>query len=83
MDTAFVDWNAQPEPAESVEQTSRDALRFPVMPDRAHQQAEGLRYREIATALGMPVNTVKVNLLRARQKLSKLIHREESWNCKN
>jgi uncharacterized protein YecT (DUF1311 family) len=49
VDTAFVDWNAQPEPTESVEQTSRDALRFPVMPDRAHQQAEGLRYREISS----------------------------------
>lgn len=49
VDTAFVDWNAQPEPAESVEQTPRDALRFPVMPDRARQQAEGLRYREIGS----------------------------------
>jgi uncharacterized protein YecT (DUF1311 family) len=47
VETAFVDWNAQPEPAESVEKTSRDALRFPVMPNRARQQAEGLRYREI------------------------------------
>ena len=49
VDTAFVDWNAQPEPAESVESMSRDALRFPVMPDRARQQAEGLRYREIGS----------------------------------
>jgi RNA polymerase sigma-70 factor (ECF subfamily) len=48
-------------------------------------EANGLRYREIAAALGMPVNTVKVNLLRARQKLSKLIHKEDSWtkNCKS
>jgi RNA polymerase sigma-70 factor, ECF subfamily len=36
-------------------------------------EVNGLRYREIAAALGMPINTVKVNLLRARQKLSKLI----------
>lgn len=49
VDTAFIDWNAEPEPAESVEQTSRDALRFPVMPDRVRQQAEGLRYREIGS----------------------------------
>jgi len=49
VDTAFVDWNAQPEPAESVEKTPRDALRFPVMPNRARQQSEGLRYREIGT----------------------------------
>jgi RNA polymerase sigma-70 factor, ECF subfamily len=48
-------------------------------------EANGLRYREIASTLGMPVNTVKVNLLRARLKLSKLIHKEESWtrNCKS
>ena len=46
-------------------------------------EVNGLRYREIATALGMPVNTVKVNLLRAREKLSRLIHKEESWNCKS
>jgi RNA polymerase sigma-70 factor (ECF subfamily) len=48
-------------------------------------EVNGLRYREIAATLGMPVNTVKVNLLRARQKLSKLIHKEESWtmNCKS
>jgi len=48
-------------------------------------EANGLRYREIASTLGMPVNTVKVNLLRARQKLSTLIHKEESWikNCKS
>ncbi len=49
VETAFIDWNAQPEPAESVEKTPRDALRFPVMPNRARQQAEGLRYREIGT----------------------------------
>jgi RNA polymerase sigma-70 factor (ECF subfamily) len=48
-------------------------------------EVNGLRYREIAAALGMPVNTVKVNLLRARQKLSRLIHTEEPWtrNCKS
>lgn len=48
-------------------------------------EVNGLRYREIASTLGMPVNTVKVNLLRARQKLSKLIQKEESWtpNCKS
>src|SRR5688572_3920028 len=51
-------------------------------------EVNGLRYREIASTLGMPVNTVKVNLLRARQKLSKLsklIHKEEPWtmNCKS
>jgi RNA polymerase sigma-70 factor, ECF subfamily len=48
-------------------------------------EVNGLRYREIATTLDMPVNTVKVNLLRARQKLSKLIHKEQpcTRNCKS
>ncbi len=47
-------------------------------------EANGLRYREIANTLGMPVNTVKVNLLRARQRLAKLVEKEELWtkNCK-
>ena len=49
VDAAFIDWNAQPEPAESVETLARDALTFPVMPNRARQQAEGLRYREISS----------------------------------
>jgi RNA polymerase sigma factor (sigma-70 family) len=48
-------------------------------------EVNGLRYREIAATLGMPINTVKVNLLRARQKLSKLMPKEESWTktCKD
>src|ERR1051325_10390942 len=33
-------------------------------------EVNGLRYREIASMLGIPINTVKVDLLRARQKLS-------------
>jgi uncharacterized protein YecT (DUF1311 family) len=49
VEIAFIDWSAQPEPVESVESKSRDALQFPVMPDRARQQAEGLRYREIGS----------------------------------
>ncbi len=42
-------------------------------------EVNGLRYREIATALGMPINTVKVNLLRARQRLSKILIKEKPW----
>src|SRR5690349_12877231 len=38
-------------------------------------EANGLKYREIALVLGLPVNSVKVHLLRARQQLSKLIHK--------
>jgi uncharacterized protein YecT (DUF1311 family) len=48
VDTAFVDMNAQPEPAESVETLARERLRFPVMPNRAQQQQEGLQYREVS-----------------------------------
>lgn len=38
-----------------------------------------LRYREIAATLEIPINTVKVRLLRARQQLTKLLHQEEPW----
>jgi RNA polymerase sigma-70 factor (ECF subfamily) len=47
-------------------------------------EVNGLRYREIADVLCIPINSVKTNLLRARAKLSKLIPKEESWttSCK-
>jgi RNA polymerase sigma-70 factor (ECF subfamily) len=32
-------------------------------------EIQGMKYREISKALEMPLNTVKVNLLRARKKL--------------
>lgn len=48
VDTAFIDWNAQPEPAESSEPLSREKLHFPVMPNRAQQSKEGLQYRELS-----------------------------------
>ena len=38
-----------------------------------------LRYREIAVALEIPINTVKVRLLRARQQLTKLVSQEKPW----
>jgi RNA polymerase sigma-70 factor (ECF subfamily) len=40
-------------------------------------EANGLRYREIADVLGIPINTVKVYLSRAREKLAMLITKEE------
>jgi RNA polymerase sigma-70 factor (ECF subfamily) len=40
-------------------------------------EVNGLRYREIAETLGIPLNTVKVYLLRAREKLTQLISKEE------
>jgi hypothetical protein len=48
VQTAFVDMNAQPEPAETAKALPRDELRFPVMPNQAQQQKEGLNYREVA-----------------------------------
>jgi RNA polymerase sigma-70 factor (ECF subfamily) len=40
-------------------------------------EVNGLRYREIAQTLGIPINTVKAHIARARERLSKLISREE------
>lgn len=60
IDTAFVDMNAQPEPAESVEALPRDKLRFPVMPNRAQQQKEGLKYREVANEGGRAVVVLEI-----------------------
>lgn len=42
-------------------------------------EVNGLRYREIAAALELPINTVKVRLLRARQHLTQLVRKEEAW----
>jgi RNA polymerase sigma-70 factor (ECF subfamily) len=43
-------------------------------------EVNGLRYREIAQILGIPINSVKVYLLRAREKLSTLVTQEEQCN---
>lgn len=48
VETAFVDWSAQPEPVEAVEPMPREKLHFPLVPNRVAQQQGGLRYREIA-----------------------------------
>ena len=39
-------------------------------------EVNGLRYREIAATLGIPINSVKVYLSRARQRLSDLVTQE-------
>ncbi|HVY71897.1 MAG TPA: RNA polymerase sigma factor [Verrucomicrobiae bacterium] len=48
-------------------------------------EVNGLRYREIAETLDIPLNTVKTHLLRAREKLSQLVLKEETWttHCKD
>ncbi len=40
-------------------------------------EVNGLRYREIADVLEMPINSVKVYLSRAREKLSTLVNQQE------
>jgi RNA polymerase sigma-70 factor (ECF subfamily) len=40
-------------------------------------EVNGLRYREIAEVLGIPINSVKVYLSRAREKLANLVNEEE------
>lgn len=43
-------------------------------------EVNGLRYREIADTLGIPINTVKIHIARARERLSKIIRKEDSTN---
>jgi len=43
-------------------------------------EVNGLRYREIAKTLGIPINSVKVYLSRARERVSNLVMKEMS--CK-
>ena len=43
-------------------------------------EVNGLRYREIAEVLEMPINSVKVYLLRAREKLANLVNEEKLCN---
>jgi RNA polymerase sigma-70 factor, ECF subfamily len=42
-------------------------------------EVNGLRYREIAETLEIPINSVKVYLSRARERLSKLTNEKEPW----
>ena len=42
-------------------------------------EVNGLRYREIAETLGIPINSVKVYLSRARERLAQLVTQEEPW----
>lgn len=41
-------------------------------------EINGMKYREISTALDLPINTVKVNLLRARKKLQEELKEYEA-----
>lgn len=48
IQTVYVDWNAQPEPAEVVRSMQRDQLTFPVMPNQDRQRANGLQFRIVS-----------------------------------
>jgi RNA polymerase sigma-70 factor (family 1) len=41
-------------------------------------EIQGLKYREIADSLDLPINTVKVNILRARRILQEELHHEQA-----
>jgi uncharacterized protein YecT (DUF1311 family) len=60
VETAFVDMSAQPEPAESVKVLPRDKLLFPVMPNRAQQLKDGLKYREVANEGGQAIVVLEI-----------------------
>jgi RNA polymerase sigma-70 factor (ECF subfamily) len=42
-------------------------------------EINGLRYREIAETLSIPINTVKVYISRARKQLQQLLTKETQW----
>ncbi len=61
VQAAYVDWKAEPEPAQVSKSLARESLTFPVMPNSMQQKKEGLAYREISNdgskakiALGLP-----------------------------
>ena len=62
-----------------LEQARRALLKLPENLRSAYvlYEVNGLRYREIAETLGIPINTVKIHIARARERLSKLIKKEE------
>lgn len=77
VETAFVDWNTQPEPAESVEPILREKLHFPLVPNQAAQQQKGLRYRE--TASGENRVTVVLEVPDTDMQLRYTFRRDACW----
>ena len=81
VDEFAVDPSAAADDSTRLEQ-AHDALRR--MPEALRTvfvlyEVNGLRYREIASTLDLPINTVKVRLLRARQHLAKLLRKDAPW----
>lgn len=69
------DWSARLEQAHKALEELPESLRSVFV----LYEVNRLRYREIAAALEIPINTVKVRLLRARQRLTELLKKEEPW----
>ena len=88
-DELAVDPSAAADSTFRLEQARRLLLKLPETLRSAFilYEVNGMRYREIADVLGIPVNTVKVNLLRARERLARLMPtvKEERWttHCKD
>lgn len=73
--SAVADASTRLEQAQAVLQRLPESLRSVFV----LYEVNGLRYREIAATLDLPLNTVKVRLLRAREHLAKLLRKEEPW----
>jgi RNA polymerase sigma-70 factor (ECF subfamily) len=78
-DEAAVDPSAAADTRLRLEQAKRLLLKLPenLRSVFVLYEVNGLRYREIAEVLEMPINSVKVYLLRAREKLATLRNEEE------
>ena len=80
-DETAVDPSLAAEEVDRLEQAHGVLRRFPESLRSVFvlYEVNRLRYREIAEALDVPINTVKVRLLRARQELARLVRKEEPW----
>lgn len=78
-DEAAVDPSAAADSSLRLEQAKRLLLKLPenLRSVFVLYEVNGLRYREIAEVLEIPINSVKVYLLRAREKLATLRNEEE------
>ena len=78
-DAAAVDPSAAVDAKMRLEQARRWLQQLPEKPRSVFvlYEVNGLRYREIAQVLGIPINSVKVHLLRARERLATLTNEEK------
>jgi RNA polymerase sigma-70 factor (ECF subfamily) len=78
-DAAAVDPSAAADSNLRLDQARRLLLKLPenLRSVFVLYEVNGLRYREIAEVLGIPINSVKVYLLRARERIATLTNAEE------